>query len=239
MSKVALVMAGSYGIGGAVSGMLLENGWSVMVFCRSKPEALLADNSKYGDRLDYYLGDLNSDTDIKAAFDKTKSRFKRLDALVNNSGHIERKPFAQNCIDDWQSGFDTYFLPLVLASNYAVEHFGKDGGSIVNISSFSAQGCDSDFAISSVIRSMLPNYMHCFAREYLPKKIRMNTVLPGFTNTSPEMESFSKEAPINRLAQPRGIASTVLFLLSDEATYISGQSIAVDGGLSSREQSNM
>jgi len=239
MSKVALVMAGSYGIGGAVSSMLLERGWSVMVFCRSKPERLLRDNSKYSDKLDYFLGDLNSDTDIKAAFDKTKNRFKSLDALVNNTGHIERKPFTQNSKDDWQSGFNTYFLPIVVASNYAVEHFGEDGGSIVNISSFSAQGCDSDFSISSVIRSMLPNYMHCFAREYLAKKIRMNTVLPGFTNTSPEMESFSKEVPINRLAEPKEIAATVLFLLSDEAAYISGQSIAVDGGLSSRAQSNV
>ena len=239
MSKVALVMAGSYGIGGAVSTMLLRKGWSVMVFCRSRPEALLAENSLHVDRLDYHLGNLNCIADIEAAFDKTKNRFQRLDALVNNSGHIERKPFPNNSIDDWQSGFDTYFLPLVSASNCAVGQFGKNGGSIVNISSFSAQRFDFDFAVSSVIRSMLPNYMHCFATQYLSEKIRMNTVLPGFTNTSPEMESFSKEPLMNRLAEPDEIASTVLFLLSDEATYINGQSIAVDGGLSSRRQSNV
>ena len=239
MSKVALVMAGSYGIGGAISTMLLKKGWSIMIFCRSKPTMLLEENSMHIDRLDYYLGDLNHISDIEAVFNKTKNKFHRLDALVNNTGHIERRPFPNNSRDDWQSGFNTYFLSLVSASNYAVEQFDKNGGSIINISSFSAQGCDSSFAVSSVIRSMLPNYMHCFAREYISERIRMNTILPGFTNTSPEMESFSKESLMNRLAEPDEIASIVLFLLSDEATYISGQSIAVDGGLSSRRQSNV
>jgi NAD(P)-dependent dehydrogenase (short-subunit alcohol dehydrogenase family) len=107
----------------------------------------------------------------------------------------------------------------------------QGGGSIVNISTFAAFEPDPAFPISCTLRAGLASFTKLYADRYAAKKIRMNNVLPGFIDSLPEKEVFKARIPMGRYGKVEEIAKSVAFLLSEDAGYITGQNIRVDGGI--------
>lgn len=230
MKPVALVTASSKGIGAACARRLHEDGFSICLIARSSMVFEVAQQlpGSIGITADI----TNTDQDGCAVLQCIET-FGRMDVLVNNSGHIAKKPLMENSDSDWQAAFETYLLSVTRMTRLALPHLQKSnrGGSVVNISSFSANTPSSDFALSSIIRAGLEPYARLFAREHGHQGLRMNNVLPGFVDSYPENSETIKHIPANRYATTMEIANLVAFLVSDQAKYINGREFTIDGGL--------
>jgi NAD(P)-dependent dehydrogenase (short-subunit alcohol dehydrogenase family) len=159
-------------------------------------------------------------------------RFGRVDVVVNNTGHAAKGPLLELTDDDWHAGLDLLLLNIVrMARLVTPAMLDQGGGSFVNISTFSAYEPKAAFPVSSVIRAGLGSFTKLYADEHARHGIRMNNVLPGFFDTHPESEDDLTRIPVGRYASTREIADVVRFLASDDSSYLTGQNIRVDGGL--------
>ena len=134
--------------------------------------------------------------------------------------------------DDWHRGMDVYFLNVVRVCRMVTPILEQGGGgSIVNISTYATFEPEPHFPTSGVFRAGLAAFTKLYADRYAEKNIRINNVLPGFIDSLPEKEAFRSRIPMGRYGTVSEIAETVAFLVSDGATYITGQNIRVDGGI--------
>lgn len=159
-------------------------------------------------------------------------RFGGVDVLVNNTGHAPKGPLLEIPDEDWHTGLDLLLLNVVRMARLVVPSMReRGGGSIVNISTFSAFEPSPAFPVSSVIRAGLGSFTTLFAREHASDAIRMNSVLPGFVDSYPESEDNLAAIPSGRYAQTTEIADVVAFLAGPDSSYVTGQNLRVDGGL--------
>jgi NAD(P)-dependent dehydrogenase (short-subunit alcohol dehydrogenase family) len=134
--------------------------------------------------------------------------------------------------DDWHIGMDYYMLNVVRMTRLVLPIMQKQGsGSIVNISTFAAFEPDPDFPTSAVFRASLATYTKLFSNQYAAQGIRMNNILPGFIDSLPEKAERTARIPAARYARVRELSETVAFMISDAASYVTGQNLRVDGGL--------
>ncbi len=159
-------------------------------------------------------------------------RFGGVDVLVNNTGHAPKGPLLEIPDEDWHTGLDLLLLNVVRMARLVVPSMQeRGGGSIVNISTFSAFEPSPAFPVSSVIRAGLGSFTTLFAHEHAGDGIRMNSVLPGFVDSYPESEDNLAMIPTGRYAKTTEIADVVAFLAGPDSTYVTGQNLRVDGGL--------
>jgi NAD(P)-dependent dehydrogenase (short-subunit alcohol dehydrogenase family) len=159
-------------------------------------------------------------------------KFGRIDAVVNNTGHPPKGDILAISDNDWHLGLDLLILHVVRMARLVTPIFeGQGGGAMVNISTFSAFEPDPAFPVSSSLRSGLAGYTKLYADRYAGAGIRMNNVLPGFMDNYPESDEIIEKIPMKRYAKVQEVAKTVRFLLSEDAGYITGQNIRVDGGI--------
>jgi NAD(P)-dependent dehydrogenase (short-subunit alcohol dehydrogenase family) len=164
---------------------------------------------------------------VNAAID----RFGHVDAVVNNTGHAPKGPLLDLTDDDWHAGLDLLVLNVVRVARMVTPLLrSRGGGSIVNISTFSAFEPKPAFPVSSVLRAGLASFTKLYADEHAADGIRMNNVLPGFIDSYPESDENLRAIPMGRYGSVTEVAATVRFLLSDDAAYITGQNVRVDGG---------
>jgi NAD(P)-dependent dehydrogenase (short-subunit alcohol dehydrogenase family) len=159
-------------------------------------------------------------------------KFGRIDAVVNCTGHGPKGPVEQISDEDWHLGMDYYMLNVVRITRIVLPTMLKQkSGSIVNISTFAAFEPDPDFPTSAVFRAALAGYTKLFADRYAAEGIRMNNILPGFIDSLPEKEARVARIPAGRYGNVRELSETIAFFVSNASSYITGQNIRVDGGL--------
>jgi len=228
MDKVAIVTAASKGMGAACAKELANRGYKVALLARSESVKQLAEElGGIG-----VMGSVTNKDDIKKLVDTTMGAFGRIDAIVNNTGHPAKGDLLSLTEDQWKEGLDMVLLNVAKMAQLVIPIMKKQGsGAMVNISTFAAYEPSPDFPISSVLRAALGSYTKLLADDYAAHNIRINNVLPGFIDSYAVDESVKQSIPMKRAGKVEEIAKTTAFLLSDDAGYITGQNIKVDGGI--------
>jgi NAD(P)-dependent dehydrogenase (short-subunit alcohol dehydrogenase family) len=226
--KVAIVTAAGQGVGAAVARELAANGYHVSLLSNSGGALERAEE------LDGIgmTGSVTEPEDLARLVDATLERYGRIDAVVNNTGHPPKGELMEITDADWHLGLDLLLLNVVRMVRLVTPIFlEQGGGAIVNISTFSAFEPELAFPVSSSLRSGLASFAKLYANRYAGDGIRINNVLPGYMDNYPESAENLAKIPMERYARVEEVAKTVRFLLSDDAGYITGQNIRVDGGI--------
>ena len=227
-NRVAIVTASGKGMGAAIAGELVAGSYQLVLMSVSGgAEKLASELNVVG-----LTGSVTDPDDLKRLVDTTMERYGRIDAVVNNTGHPPSGPLLELTDDEWRMGLDLVLLNVIRMSRLVTPIMkGQGGGAIVNISTFAAFEPSATFPISASLRAALGSFTKLYADTYAQDGIRMNNILPGFVDSYPVSDDVVKQIPMGRYGSVQEIAKTARFLLSDEAGYITGQNIRVDGGI--------
>ena len=241
--KVAVVTGASKGIGAAIARRLASEGAAVVVNYASSKEGadrVVADIKREGGKAIAVGADMSRPADIQHLFAETKKSYDRLDILVNNAGIYEMLPLENVTPDHFHKQFNLNVLGLLLASQEAAKQFGMAGGSIVNISSVVSTGAPANSSVYSATKAAVDAITFSLAKELGPRKIRVNAVNPGMVETeglkstgiadSEFRPTVEAQTPLGRIGKPEDIAPAVAFLASNDAAWITGQTLYITGG---------
>ena len=222
--KVALIIGGGSGMGADAARAMAEAGYAVAVLSSSgKGEAL----GGIG-----LTGSNQSPADLQALVDAAMAKWGRIDAVVNSAGHGPKGDILAMTDAEWAAGMDTYLLNVVRIARLVTPIMqAQGGGSIVNISTYATFEPEPMFPTSGVFRAGLAAFTKLFADQYAKDKIRMNNVLPGFIDSLPEKDERRARIPMGRYGRVEEVSKAIVFLAGDDASYITGQNLRVDGGI--------
>jgi NAD(P)-dependent dehydrogenase (short-subunit alcohol dehydrogenase family) len=225
---VAILTGAGKGMGGACARELAARGWQVALLSPSgNAETLAKELGGIG-----ITGSVTSEADLGRLVDAAMGRWGRIDGAVLSTGHPPKGDLLALSDADWSVGLDLIILNVVRLCRLITPIMQKQGGgSIVNISTFAAFEPDPAFPISCTLRAGLASFAKLYADRYAAENIRMNNLLPGFIDSLPEKDVFKARIPMKRYGTVAEIAKTAAFLLSEDAGYITGQNIRVDGGI--------
>jgi 3-oxoacyl-[acyl-carrier protein] reductase len=242
MDKVALVTGGSKGIGYACAERLLADGFAVAICARNAGEVSAA-AGRLGppDKVLGLRSDVGSVEDCAALVPAVLDRFGRIDALVNNAGVYTPVPFLEMTADTWDTLMDINVRGSVLLGVAAARALRDQGGGgrIVNIASTNGQLSEAGFAHYNASKAAIISLTKTMSVELAPFGILVNAVAPGwiltplsepFVGTMTE-DSLGRISPLKRVGQAAEVAAAVSFLCGADATYITGTTVNVDGGL--------
>lgn len=226
--RVAMVVGGGSGMGADAARRLAGDGYGVAILSSSgKGEALAQELGGFG-----ITGSNRSVADLARLVDGTMARWGRVDAVVNSAGHGPRGPVLEISDDDWHLGMEVYLLNVVRMARLVTPIMQKQGfGSIVNVSTYAVFEPDADFPTSGVFRAGLAAFTKLFCDSYAGDNIRMNNVLPGFIDSFPEAAELRARIPMGRYGRVGEVSDLIAFLASDRSSYITGQNIRIDGGM--------
>ena len=250
--KVALVGGSSRGLGRAAAEELAAEGASV-VLCSRNATLLeqVADEmrQRHGAEVLAVPTDLSDEEEIEALVRRSLERFGRIDIVVTNSGGPPAGPFESHDLEAWRAAWRGTFesvLHLVRATLPGMRE--RAWGRIINVTSIAVKQPVDGLILSNALRSGVTGFARTLANEVAPFGITVNNVLPGYTATerleelaeaiaarqgstpSAARAGWEEQIPMGRIGDPTELASTIAFLASERASYITGQSIAVDGG---------
>jgi 3-oxoacyl-[acyl-carrier protein] reductase len=241
--KVAVVTGASKGIGAAIAKQLADAGAAVVVnYASSKPgaENVVAEIHRKGGRAVAVQADLANSADVQRLFAETKKAFGRLDVLVNNAGVYEFAPLDAITTEHFHKIFNLNVLGLILASKEAVNHFGPQGGSIINVSSVVATAAPAMTTVYSASKAAVDAVTRSLAKELGPRNIRVNAINPGMVETEGVhaaglssgdfRKQVESQTPLGRIGQPRDVAPAAAFLASDDSRWITGETVHIAGG---------
>lgn len=241
--KVALIAGASRGIGEAVAHGLAEHGATVICTsrkvadCAKVADAIIAKGCK-ADAMKLHLGELSDHDTVLAAI---MEKYGRLDILINNGA---TNPYFGPAHETPESAYDKTMDvnlkgPFYLTSKSIPHMLKNGGGSVVNVASIDGIQPGQMRVVYGMTKAALINMTKGFAKEYSNRGIRVNALLPGFTDTKiaaglkdlPGMDKYMQNnLAISRMAQPEEMVGAVLYMVSDEASYFTGQGMVVDGG---------
>lgn len=240
--KVALVTGGSRGIGRAIALLLAERGAKLVInYNRNLEEAnaVVAAIEGKGGQAVAVQGDVSIPADAQSLVEQTVKTYGRIDILVNNAGITKDTLMMRMSESDWDAVLDTNLKGAYLCAKAALRPMLKTkGGRIINISSISGQAGSGGQTNYSAAKAGLIGFTKALAREVGSRSITVNAVAPGFIETDMTnglAEEFKQKAlaqiPLERFGKPEDVAEAVAFLASDAANYITGQVLAVNGGM--------
>ncbi len=235
-----LVTGGSRGIGRSIVRKLVYSGADVIFTyanCPNEAHKVIEDCAGYKGHVEAFKCELKDRTSVKEMVGMIRSR-KKLDCLINNAGIYDDAPVYAMSEQQWDDVIQVNLSSLFLLTRSCIKALVAAQGKIVNITStagiLGAEG-QANYAAS---KAGVIGFTKSLAKELGPMGVRVNAVAPGFTNTEmfaniPEdrRRELASYTALKRMAEPEEIASTVLFLISDVASYITGKTIMVDGGL--------
>jgi 3-oxoacyl-[acyl-carrier protein] reductase len=244
-SRTAIVTGSTSGIGRAIALRLLESGYNVVLNysandSRAAETAELCRN-RAADAL-LIKADVSDGTAVARLLRQTVEAFGGLDVLVNNAARVIDKPILEMAEDDWDRVVDVNMKGAFLCAQLAARQMlGQDsGGAIINIGASTGIRGRRNGINTCASKAGLMVMTHCLALELGPK-VRVNTIVPGLTVTEETERRFrlddpavrrsrEESIPLGRLGQPDDVAGAVMLLLADEAQFITGQKVVVDGG---------
>nr|WP_294556780.1 glucose 1-dehydrogenase [uncultured Rhodopila sp.] len=242
--KVAVVTGASKGIGAGIAKRLAAEGAPVIVNYASSAEGanrIVDDIVRAGGRALAVGASVTNEDEVKRLFEGVRSAFGRVDVLVNNAGVYAPGPIENLSAADFNRHFETNVLGLLQVTKASLPLFPAGGGSIVNIGSVASTIAPAAFAIYVGTKGAVDSITKSLAKELAPRKIRVNGVNPGFVITEGtqtagmaggEFETLAVAGtPLGRAGQPEDIAAAVAFLASDDASWITGESLLVAGGV--------
>jgi glucose 1-dehydrogenase len=236
MDKVAVVTGANAGIGWAIAQRLQKGGYLLGFHTRDKKEESKARYEEIAEngRTHWLVGDL-SDRDIgERLVSETVEALGRIDVLVNNAGATSAKPALELDVDDFDSVFSVDVRGAFLMSSAAAKRMrDRDGGVIVNITSVHAHIPRPGFAVYASAKAALGMLTRSFALELAENGIRVMAVAPGAIATprNEEADELADQIPLGRPGDPAEVAALVSYLVSDEASYVSGTSVIIDGAM--------
>ena len=242
MSKVALITGGSRGIGEAISKKFASAGYNIIINFKQSVEK--AQKLKIQLEKDFNIevmlsqANLSKEKDIINMIDECMKKFGKIDVLVNNAGIVIDKEFEDRTVEDWKNTLDVNLIaPFLLTKIVGKEMMKQKKGSIINISS--TNGINTYYPSSvdyDASKSGLISLTYDSAVQYSPY-VRVNCIAPGWVNTEMNKEleedfikSETEKILVKRFGEPEEIANVVVFLASDEASFINSAVIKVDGG---------
>ena len=240
--RVALVTGGSRGIGKAIVVALAKAGAKVAFVYQSNQgaaDALVAELTSQGHTVMAIQADASKKADADAAIEKVLATWERLDILVNNAGIIRDKLILAMSIEEWQQVIDTNLTGVFNFCQSAIRPMMSNRfGRIINMSSVAADFSNPGQANYAASKAGIEGFSRCLATEYAKRGVTVNCVAPGFIETDMTIavvnaagDKIKNAIPVKRLGKPEDISNAVLFLASEESSYITGQVLKVDGGL--------
>ncbi|HEY8596154.1 MAG TPA: glucose 1-dehydrogenase [Devosiaceae bacterium] len=243
MSKAILITGASRGIGAATARLAAAGGYRVCVNYQhdgQAADAVVAEIRAGGGHAVAMQGDVGRQDDVARIFDRAADEFGEIVALVNNAGTTG--PIGSFSAADpavFRSVFDTNVIGTMLCAQEALRRFGPSGGAIVNLSSVAATtGAPGEYVHYAASKAAIDAFTIGLAREVADRGVRVNAVAPGSTLTEIHAragepgrpERVRSRIPMQRLAEPEEIARAILWLLSDDASYVTGAVLRVAGG---------
>jgi NAD(P)-dependent dehydrogenase (short-subunit alcohol dehydrogenase family) len=227
-TRVAVVTGAGRGMGAACARELAGKGWKLGLLSPSgSAETLAASLGGLG-----FKGSVESADDLERLVKTTADKFGRIDGVVVSLGGPPKGELLQISDQNWLRGAEMVVLSVVRLARLVTPIMQRQkGGSIVNISTFAAYEPDPAFPVSSTYRAGLGSFTKLYADRYAADGIRMNNILPGYIDSAQTKSEIVQRIPMRRYGKVQEIARTAAFLLSDDAGYITGQNLRVDGGL--------
>ncbi|PID59856.1 MAG: 3-oxoacyl-ACP reductase [Ignavibacteriae bacterium] len=252
-NKNVFVSASSKGIGKVVAKLFLEEDSNVVISSsniKNLEKTASIFKEKYSEKIHFIKCDINKPDEIEAAIKYSENQFGNIDILVNNCGGPAPGYFNNLTEANWEAGYNQVLMSAVRFTKLVLPNMQKNNwGRIINITSISVKQPIDNLLLSNTFRSGLTAFAKTLSNQISLHNITVNNVAPGLTLTNrldelaklkAKQNNISKdemllkmasEIPLKRLAKPEEVASAVVFLASEQGSYINGQTIVVDGGL--------
>lgn len=241
MNKTVLVTGASGGIGSACARLFADKGYKVAVHCRKNKaaaEELINELRSKGCEAVCVCADLSDDAQVKVMFSEIRNTLGDVEILINNAGVSQQKLFTDTTRADYDFLFGANLLSAINCSREALKSMiAAHSGSIVNVSSMWGISGASCEVLYSASKAALIGFTKALAKEAGPSNIRVNCVAPGVVDTKmnsnlsqEDMQALADETPLCRIGKPEEIANAVAFLATQDASFVTGQILSVDGG---------
>lgn len=236
-NKIAIITGGASGIGAATAKLFLEEGAKAVIvdMNEEKGKTFEQELKEQGKQVLFVKADVTNETDIQHVFSQTKSTFGGVDILFNNAGIGAIKPTEDLPFSEWRKTLAVDLDGVFLFAQAAIKEFLQSGGGvIVNTASMYGLVGAAGSAAYNAAKAGVVNFTRSIALEYATRNIRVNAICPGFIDTpilgDTDRSALIEATPMKRLGKPEEIAKAVLFLASDDSSFMTGSALVVDGG---------
>lgn len=236
MDRIVVVTGGTRGIGESICREFINNGDIVILNYRNSYEQAIKLKNELGDKVFLVKADVGNMQEVQIMMEFCISKFGKIDVLVNNAGISQIKPFADISEDDWDEMIRVNLKGVYNCSKCVVDSMiHNKAGKIINISSIWGEVGASCEVHYSAAKAGVIGFTKALAKELALSNIQVNCITPGIIDTEMnaqfDKEELKKEVPSERLGTGKDVAKAVLFLASNEAIYITGQVLGVNGGM--------